>query len=264
MGTNATQIAEVRTEIARSRRELSGAVNAFEERLAERKEEIVDRVSPPRVWQRKTAGVRRRWDEMGTSISRMTNSGPTARRETLMAGNGSRIRGQAQELSGQAGAAVSTVGDQTKMAAPALRERTERNPMAAGLVALGAGFLAAALLPPSEREREAALRLRREMEPLKRQASAIGREMVNELQPVAEGSVEQLKERATGAVEQVKQEAQGSVRQVKDEADDASTNVKQRATSASRRVKGTATGDTGSAKPRRSPRRAPIRAGTTS
>ncbi len=243
MGTNAAQVAEIRSEIARSRRELSGAVNAFEERLHERKEDIADRVSPPRVWHRKTAGVRRRWDEMGTSISQMTNGGTTARRETLMAGNGSKVRGQAQELSG----------------------RTERNPMAAGLVALGAGFLAAALLPPTQREREAAQRLRREMEPLTRQASAVGREMVNELQPVAEGSVEQLKERATDAVEQVKQETQGSVRQVKDEADEASTNVKQRATSASRRVKGTATGESSaSAKPRRSPRRAPIRASTTS
>ncbi len=263
MGTSATEVAQVREEIARSRRQLFGTAELFEKRLRERKEEVVDRVSPARVWQRKTAGVRRRWDDVSTAISDMTSSGMSAGRENPMAGSGNKIRGQAQELSGRAGDAVSTVGDQTRTAAPALRGRTERNPMAAGLVALGAGFLVAALIPPSEREREAAQRLLQEVEPLKRQAGTIGRDIVNELQPVAEGGVEQLKEKATEAVEQVKQEAQSSARQVKDEAQDAGATVKRRATSASRQVKQTSTGDgTGSAKPRRSPRRAPIRAGS--
>lgn len=261
MGTSATQIAEVREEIAHSRRELFGAVGAFEERLHERKEEIVDRVSPPRIWHRKTAGIRRRWDEVGMSINEMT-----ARKETLMAGSGSRIRGQAQELSGRAGTAATSVSDQTRTAAPALRERTERNPVAVGLVALGAGFLAATLLPPTEREREAAQRLRHELEPLKRQASAVGQEIVGELRPMAEGSVEQLKERATNAAEQVKQEAQSSARHVQDQAEDAGTSVKRRAASASRQVKQTSNdgatgGEPGPSRPRRSPRRTPIRVG---
>ena len=244
MGTSTAQIAEVREEIARSRRQLFGTVEVFEERMRERKEDVVDRVSPSRVWQRKTAGVRQRWDDMSTSISEMTSSGMTAGRVSPMAGSGSKIRGQAQEISG----------------------RAEGNPMAAGLVALGAGFLVAALLPPTEREREAAQRLMKEIEPLKRQASTIGRQMANELQPIAEGSVEQLKERATDAVEQVKQESQGSARQVKGEAEEATASVKQRAASASGQVKQTSTGSaagsgSGSASgPRRSPRRAPIRA----
>lgn len=273
MGTSATQVAQVRAEIDRSRRELFATVDVFEERLRERKEEVVDRVSPPRVWQRKTAGLRRRWDDVRTSIDDMTtsvtSSGMTARREIPMAGSGRRVKGQAEELSERAGAAVSSAGDQTRRAAPALRERTERNPMVAGLVAVGAGFLAAALLPPTEREREAAQRLRQEIEPLKRQASTAGREVAGELKQVAEGSVEQLKERASGAVDQVKQETQSSARQVKDEAEDAGTTVKRRAASASRKVKQTSTnGESVSGpaprQPRRSPRRAPIKARSTS
>lgn len=259
MGTSATQVAEVRNEIARSRRQLFETAEAFEQRLGERKEEIVDRVSPSRVWQRKTAGVRRRLDEVSTSIS-----GMTARRENPMAGNGSKVRGQAQEISGRASSAVSNMGDQARTGPPALAERTGRNPFAAGLMAIGAGFLAASLLPPTEREREAAQRLRTELEPLKRQASDVGRQMAGELRPLAEGSVEQLKERAAGSVEQVKQETQGSVRQVKAEAEDASAQVQRKAKSASRQVKQTAAPDTGSAaeptRPRRTPRRAPIKA----
>lgn len=262
MGTSTTEVAEVRSEIARSRRELFSTVDTFEERLRQRKEEVVDKVSPARVWHRKTAGVYQRWDEITTSIS-----GMTARREHSMAsmsGNGSKIRGQAQELSERAGDAMSNVGDQTRMAAPALRQRAERNPMAAGLVALGAGLLAASLLPPTEREREAAQRLRQELEPIKRQASAVGQEMAGELKQVAEGSVGQLKERAGEAVEQVRHETQSKASQVKDEAQDATKTVKRRATSASRQVKQTSKGSgaepTG---PRRSPRRAPIKAGRT-
>ncbi len=181
-----------------------------------------------------------------------------------MAGNGSKVRGQAQEISGRASSAVSNMGDQARTGPPALAERTGRNPFAAGLMAIGAGFLAASLLPPTEREREAAQRLRTELEPLKRQASDVGRQMAGELRPLAEGSVEQLKERAAGSVEQVKQETQGSVRQVKAEAEDASAQVQRKATSASRQVKQTAAPDTGSAaeptRPRRTPRRAPIKA----
>ncbi|MDP9454003.1 MAG: hypothetical protein M3P97_11640 [Actinomycetota bacterium] len=236
MGTSAAEVAAVRNEIDRSRRQLFETVEAFEQRLGQRKEEIkeqvVDRVSPSRIWQRKTAGVRRRWDEVSTSIS-----GTTARREIPMAGSGSRIRGQAQELSGRTSSAVSSAGDQAGAAPAVLRERTERNPLAAGLLAIGAGFLAASLLPPTEREREAAERLRSELEPLKRQATEAGRQVAGELQQVAEESAQQLKERATGAVEQVKQETQSSARVVKDEAQGASAQVKGKATSASRQVK---------------------------
>lgn len=285
MGTSDAQITAVRGEIDRSRSELFHTVGVFEHRLRERKEELVDRVSPSRVWHRKTAGIRQRWDDVSSTISGMsglTSSGTTAGRTNPMVGSGSKIRGQAQELSGRAGDAVSSVGDQTRGAAPALRERTEHNPMAAGLVALGAGFLAAALLPPSERERQAAQRLRQELEPLRQQASVVGREMAGELQQVAETGVDQLKERATEAVEQVKQETQSSARQVKEEATTAGTKVKKRASSASRQVKEEASTDAtvGSAsrpmkkkaaaaaapttKARRSPRRAPIRAGAGS
>lgn len=145
-----------------------------------------------------------------------------------------------EDISERAGEAAGTVSEQAKAAPAALRERAGGNPMAAGLVALGAGFLVANLLPPTDRERQAAERLRNQMEPLKQQAGDIGKEVAGELQQSAQARAEQVKERASDAVQQVKEEAQDSSEDVKEHAQAATSQVKQQGRRASRRVKQTA------------------------
>ena len=281
MGKSAT---EVRREIAQTRGELSQTIDALEVRIDEVKEAVVDKVSPKRVWQRKTADVRSRLNELGASITGSTQavagslggaraaltdtSSMTERTGDLMGRTKSKIQGQAQELSERAGGTAAAATDQAKAAPAALRQRAESNPMAAGLVALGAGFLAATLLPPTERERNAATKVQSGLEPLKKQATNVGREIAGELQQSAQGSVEQLKVRAEEAVERVKQDAQSSSTEVKGQAQEATTQVKRKARSASRQVKDTAKDGTPPSRPRatRSPRQAPrrtTRSGTT-
>lgn len=249
MGASA---AELRRDIARTRGEMSETIEALETRLAETKESVVDRVSPKRVWHRKTAGVRGRLDDMGTSISELTG-----RTGDQMAQGSSRVRGQVQET---AGGTAGALGEQARNAGPAVKQRAESNPMAAGLVALGAGFLVAALLPPSERERQAAQRVQSQLEPFKQQATEVGKQMAGELQQVAQQGLEEVKGQATSAVEQVKQETSSSAEQVKEEAQSATTTLKRQARSASRQVKETSTGEEAPTRPRRAPRRAPARA----
>ena len=278
MGKSAT---EVRREIAQTRGELSETIEALEERIEEARESLVDKISPKRVLQRKTAQVRQRFDEMGASITGSKQavvgsmseakatltektSTTTERTGDLMGRTKSKIRGQAQELSERTGESVEGVSGQAKAAPTALRQRTESNPMAAGLVAVGAGFLAAALLPPTERERQAAGRVQARLEPIKKQATQVGRDIAGELQQSAQGSVEQLKERAGEAVERVKQDAQSSTDEVKQEAQQATTQVKRQARTASRQVKETASEAPSGPRPRaraaRAPRQAPRRA----
>lgn len=252
MGTSA---AELRRDIARTRGEMSETIEALEERLAETKESVVDRVSPKRVWHRKTAGVRQRLDDMSNSIAEVTG-----RTGNQMAQGKSKVRGQVQEVAGRAEGTAGQLGEQARAAGPAVRQRAESNPLAAGLVAVGAGFLVAAILPPSERERQAAQRVQSQLEPLKQQAGEIGKQMAGELQQVAQQGVEQVKGRANEAVEQVKQESSSSAQQVKEEAETATTSVKRQAKSASRQVKKTTTGEQAPTRPRRAPRRAPSRA----
>jgi len=283
MGKSAT---EVRREIAQTRGELSETIEALEVRIGEVRESVVDKVSPKRVLQRKTAEVRQRIDDLGTSITgsitgskqaaagSLTNakasltartSTTTERTGDLMGRTKSKIQGQAQDLSERAGDSAASATGQAKAAPAALRQRTESNPMAAGLVALGAGFLAATLLPPSESERKAATKVQTGLEPLKNQATTVGRSIAGELQQSAQGSVEQLKARAQEAVEQVKQDAQSSTAEVKGQAQEATTSVKRKARSASRQVKETAKDGsaTSSARAPRSPRQAPRRTSRT-
>lgn len=247
MGTSA---AELRSEIAQSRGDLSETIEALEARVTETKESVVDRVSPSRVLRRKKAELRSR--VMGTSPS-VTAPSIKGRTEGQMA----RSRSKVEDISERAGEAAGTVSEQARTAPSALRERTEGNPMAAGLVALGAGLIVANLLPPTDRERRAAERLRSQLEPLKQQATEIGKDVAGELQQSAQARAEQVKDRANDAAQHVKEEAQASSEEVKDQAQSATTEVKQQGRRASRQVKQTAKqGDS----PRSSGTRRPARA----
>lgn len=246
MGTSA---AELRREIAQSRGELSETIEALEARVAETKESVVDRVSPSRVVRRKKADLRAR--VMGSSPS-VTAPSSKGRTEGQMARTS-----KVEDISERAGEAAGTVSEQAKAAPSELRERAQGNPLTAGLVAMGAGFLVASLLPPTDRERQAAERLRTELEPLKQQASEIGKEVAGALQQSAQARAEQVKAQANEAVQEVKGEAQASSEEVKDQAQSATKQVQQQGRRASHQVKKTAKQGSGS---RSSGTRRPARA----
>ena len=253
MGTSTTQ---VRADIARSRDELGQTIGALEQRLAQTKEEVVDRVSPKRVWHRKTEGVRRRIGAVAGSVTGMTE-----RMETQVATGKGKVKGQVQELNEQTSAGVSRAKDEARQTKVSLRQRAEENPMAAGLVAVGAGVLVASVLPPTPAERRAALRLRDELEPVKEQASEAGRQLADEVSSSAQDRMEQVKARATAAVEQVKDETTASTEEVKSQTKAASRQVKGQAKASTRRVKSEVKSDNGSTSAKKAaPRRRPVRA----
>ena len=253
MGTSTTQ---VRADIARSRDELGETIGALEQRLAQTKEDVVDRVSPKRVWQRKTEELRRRVGAVAGSVTGMTE-----RMETQVATGKSRVKGQVQGLNEQTSAGVSRAKVEARQTKAGLRQRAEDNPMAAGLVAVGAGVLVASLLPPTPAERRAALRLRDELEPVKEQASEVGRQLADEVSSSAQERMEQVKARASEAVEQVKEETTASTEEVKGETKAASRRVKGEAKASTRRVKSAAKSENSSTSATKAaPRRRPVRA----
>lgn len=262
MGKSAT---EVRREIVQTRGELSETIEALETRIGETREAVVDKVSPSRIWQRKTAGIRAWAEDVGASIgmSRQTVAGSIGDARAAVTEKSTTTTERTGEL-------MARTKSNTRGTAQGLSERAENNPMAAGLVALGVGFLAATLLPPTDRERQAAGRLQSGLQPIKEQATAIGKDIAGELQQSAQGSVEQLKGQATEAVERVKEDARSSTEEVKEHAQSATSQVKGRASRASQEVKEKATDDQAApTKPRAPrapsarPRRAPVRARST-
>src|SRR5689334_1795871 len=77
------------------------------------------------------------------------------------------IAGARDSIAERASSAKQTVTD----VPAAARSKTRGNPLAAGLIAFGAGLLISGLFPSSQKEQEAVGRLQEKAEPLKEQAS---------------------------------------------------------------------------------------------
>jgi F0F1-type ATP synthase membrane subunit b/b' len=122
----------------------------------------------------------------------------------------------------------STMGDAGSAIADAPHQmavKAQGNPLAAGLIAFGAGLLVSSLIPPSRKEREAAEALKSAAEPVATQLQEAARDMAEGLKEPAQEAVENVKATATDAVQTVKEEGQGSVSDVKASATDAKDRV---------------------------------------
>jgi uncharacterized protein YjbJ (UPF0337 family) len=187
---------ELRQDIERIRDDLDSTLDALGER-----------VSPRHIARRRKAAVRARVTRVRTAVmGSAMESGSTA------AGQARHVAGSVQEGAQQvAGRAAEQVRDAPEM----IQQQTRGNPLAAGLVAFGAGLLLATAFPPTEAEQRAAGALQERVEPLKDQALEAGREMKDHLQESARESAQQVKETATDATQEVKQQAQSSADNVK-------------------------------------------------
>jgi gas vesicle protein len=118
-----------------------------------------------------------------------------------------------------------------QQAPQAVVRQTRGNPLAAGLIAFGAGWLVSSLLPASQREQELA-------EQAKQRASEIGQplvdaakdaamEMKDNLQEPAQHAVESVRDTAADAGRTVTEEGRSAAQDVQDHAQDAAGTVTQ-------------------------------------
>lgn len=182
----------VRREIEETRAELAYDVN----RLA-------DRTSPARV-------ARRNWDRLGSRVSSI--------KETVMGAP----RSGGHAAADKARHAGQKVQDATQSAAETVREapdmvarQTRGNPLAVGLIAFGAGLLAATLLPETDAERRAGQQLAEHadalVEPVRESAGQIKEEVAGS----ARQSATEVKEAARDAAQSTAQSAKESAQEVK-------------------------------------------------
>ncbi|MEN3344789.1 MAG: hypothetical protein V7635_1365 [Arthrobacter sp.] len=104
--------------------------------------------------------------------------------------------------------------------------KTQGNPLAAGLIAFGAGLLVSSLVPAGQKEREAADALKTAAEPVTAQLSEAAEDMAEGLKEPAREAVENVKATAADAAENVKGEGRTAVSEVKDTAADAKDQVR--------------------------------------
>jgi hypothetical protein len=199
-----TEPDRIRREIEGTQRNLSTDINA-----------LTEKVSPGQIIERRVGRVR---TAFGNAKERVMG---TADHHASVAGDkvGS-VASAAQDKASSAAEAVSGAPRQ-------IRRGTQGNPLAAGLIAFGAGWLVSSLLPASEPERR-----------LAGQATDLARE---QLAPVAQSAAEELKdnlrEPAQQAVESVKSEAADSASTVQEEARSATGDVTDRAQQAQHNVR---------------------------
>jgi ElaB/YqjD/DUF883 family membrane-anchored ribosome-binding protein len=178
---------QLTTDIEHTREDLSRNLDALNER-----------VNPGRVIDRRKEAARNR---IGAMKDKVMGSAHQAEHRMSSAGD---------SMSGSARGAAQTV-----------QEKAEGNPLAAGLVAFGAGMLVSSMIPTSQKESEAAQRLvesaKEHGQPVLDEAKSVGQQMGADLKDQAGEAAEQLKSSAQKSADQVKQEGQSSAQHVKDE-----------------------------------------------
>lgn len=145
---------------------------------------------------------------------------------------GDRVSGAASDAGDRVRDAAGTARDNLEQAPAMARRKTRGNPMAAGLIALGAGWLVGSLLPVSERERELAVRAKEAAQdkgqPLVEGAKSVAQDAADNLKAPLQEAAESLKESAQESVDKVKGEGQDAAQEVKAQAQDSKDNVQQK------------------------------------
>ena len=133
-------------------------------------------------------------------------------------GSADDAKGSAQDALGSAQDALGSARSSAGNAPGAVKSKTRGNPLAAGVIAFGAGMLVSALIPSSDREQQAVSALKERAEPVKQQLTDVAKEAADNLKQPAQEAVASVKDTATDAAQNVKAEGQSAGQDVKDQA----------------------------------------------
>jgi hypothetical protein len=189
--------------MGQSTEELTSQIEDTRQRMASDLDTLQDRVSPAAIVERRKQAVRGRFASMKDQVM-----------------------GTAQGATSSVSGAVSSSGESLSSTGASMsstaQERFEGTPLAAGLVAFGAGVVLASLMPASRLEAEAAHRVvetaKEHGQPLLDEARSAGEEAVDRVKQSAMDSAQQVKESAQDSAQTVAEEAQSSTEAVRDQA----------------------------------------------
>jgi len=126
---------------------------------------------------------------------------------------GDAVADKAAGLKDRAAGAADSLTDAPKQ----VRRKARGNPLAAGLIAFGIGYLISSAIPSSEREQQAAQRIQEKAEPLKEKLTETAQDLGDRLREPAQDALESVKATAGEAVSNVKQEGQAAKQDVTDQ-----------------------------------------------
>lgn len=195
--------------------QLTRDIEARRAELSRDLDALTDKVSPAQMVERRKQATRSRFRSMR---ERVMGSAHDTRRSVSSAGS---------SATGAVSGATGSVSSGAQSAVGTIEQKAEGNPLAAGLIAFGAGWLVSSLLPASEKEAQAAQQLveRAKESPFLDEAKSVGQEMGQNLKESATEAAQQVKSTAQDSAETVKQEGQSSAETVKQEGQSRAQNV---------------------------------------
>jgi ElaB/YqjD/DUF883 family membrane-anchored ribosome-binding protein len=205
----------IRRQIEGTRRELSADVNA-----------LTEKVSPGRVVGRRVDRARGSLTNLKDKIMGSAHDMASTTTDTMS----STATGTAERVSTVASDAADTV----RSAPEAVQRRTAGNPLAAGLIAFGAGWLISSLLPTTRKEKELAGQAKElaseRLQPVAKHLQQAATEVKDNLREPAQQAVESVKSTASDATETVTDESRSAAQHVAGRAGDAKDNVRNQST----------------------------------
>ena len=223
----------IRRQIEDTRRELSYDVDALNEK-----------VNPARVMDRRVTAAKGRISRVKEKVMGTASDTTSAAQYRASNAVGS-VQGAASSAAGTVQGAASSAADSVQSAASsavdavqqtpdAIVRQTQGNPLAAGVIAFGVGWLISSLLPASEKEKqlaqqaETAIRENKDalLEPAKQAAQEVG----EQLKPAAQQAVESVKATAQDAATTVADEGKSAAADVQGKAKQAKTTVQSAST----------------------------------
>jgi gas vesicle protein len=199
-------------------------IEATRARLGTNVDAVADKVTPSNIVHRQTSKVR---DAVFGVKEKVMGTAEHATHKT----SGSlhhaahTTSGGVHQATDAAGNALHDAGEAIADAPRQVTAKTQGNPLAAGLIAFGAGLLVSSLIPPSQKEREAADALKTAAEPVTTQLTDAAKDMAQGWKEPAQEAVENVKATATDAAQHVKDEGQTAASDVKATATDAKDHV---------------------------------------
>jgi gas vesicle protein len=213
----------IRRQIEDTRRELSYDVDALNEK-----------VNPARVVDRRVSNVRGKFVRAKDRVMGGVNTGTSQTQSTAQDAMGS-VQDAASSAAGSVQSAASSAAGAVQQAPGQIVHQAQGNPLAAGVIAFGVGWLVSSLLPASDKERQLAQQaesaVREHKDALLEPAKQAAQEMGEQLKPAAQDAVESVKSTAQDAASTVKDEGQSAVQDVQGQAQQSKETVQSQASS---------------------------------
>jgi hypothetical protein len=207
----------IRRQIEDTRRELSYDVDALNEK-----------VNPARVVDRRVTAAKGRLTRVKEKV--MGTAQDTTSSAQGMASNAAgSVQSAASTAADSVSSAASSAAGAVQQAPDAIVRQAQGNPLAAGLIAFGVGWLVSSLLPASEKEKQLAQQaettVREHKDTLLEPAKQAAQEMGEQLKPAAQEAMESVKSTAQDATTTVKDEGRSAVQDVQGQAQQSKESV---------------------------------------